>query len=37
VLESAAVGATPPGCIRVAASALGYASDLEFVFPPAVV
>jgi PglZ domain len=26
-------GATPPGCIRVAASALGYASDLEFVFP----
>ena len=28
-------GATPPGCVRVAASALGYASDLEFVFPPA--
>jgi hypothetical protein len=26
-------GTTPPGCIRVAASALGYASDLEFVFP----
>jgi hypothetical protein len=26
-------GATPPGCIRVAASALGYASDLELVFP----
>jgi hypothetical protein len=26
-------GATPPGCTRVAASALGYASDLEFVFP----
>ncbi|MDC3956920.1 PglZ domain-containing protein [Polyangium jinanense] len=26
-------GATPPGCVRVAASALGYASDLEFVFP----
>lgn len=26
-------GATPPGCLRVAASALGYASDLEFVFP----
>jgi hypothetical protein len=26
-------GATPPGCIRVAASALGYQSDLEFVFP----
>jgi hypothetical protein len=26
-------GATPPGCVRVSASALGYASDLEFVFP----
>lgn len=26
-------GATPPGCVRVPASALGYASDLEFVFP----
>ena len=26
-------GATPPGCVRVAASALGYASDLEMVFP----
>jgi hypothetical protein len=26
-------GATPPGCVRVAASALGYVSDLEFVFP----
>src|SRR5207244_13507332 len=26
-------GATPSGCIRVGASALGYASDLEFVFP----
>lgn len=26
-------GATPPGCVRVAASALGYASNLEFVFP----
>jgi len=26
-------GGTPPGCIRVDASALGYASDLEFVFP----
>ena len=26
-------GATSPGCVRVAASALGYASDLEFVFP----
>lgn len=26
-------GTTPPGCIRVAAAALGYSSDLEFVFP----
>lgn len=26
-------GATPAGCIRVPASALGYASNLEFVFP----
>jgi hypothetical protein len=26
-------GATPPGCVRVAASALGYESDLDFVFP----
>lgn len=26
-------GATPPGCIRVSASALGYESDLELVFP----
>lgn len=26
-------GATPPGCVRVAASALGYASDLDFIFP----
>jgi hypothetical protein len=26
-------GSTPPGCIRVPASALGYVSDLEFVFP----
>jgi hypothetical protein len=26
-------GATPAGCVRVAASALGYASDLEFIFP----
>jgi hypothetical protein len=26
-------GATPPGCIRVQASELGYASDLELVFP----
>lgn len=26
-------GATPPGCVRVSASALGYDSDLEFVFP----
>jgi hypothetical protein len=28
-------GATPSGCVRVAASMLGYASDLEFVFPVA--
>ncbi len=28
-------GATPPGCVRVQASALGYASDLELVFPAA--
>lgn len=27
-------GSTPPGCVRVAASSLGYASDLDFVFPP---
>ncbi|WP_437744601.1 PglZ domain-containing protein [Sorangium sp. So ce1504] len=26
-------GATPPGCVRVAASSLGYASDLDLVFP----
>lgn len=26
-------GATPPGCIRVDAAALGYESNLEFVFP----
>jgi hypothetical protein len=26
-------GSTPAGCVRVAASALGYASDLELVFP----
>jgi hypothetical protein len=26
-------GTTPSGCIRVAASALGYESDLDFVFP----
>jgi hypothetical protein len=26
-------GSTPGGCIRVEAAALGYASDLEFVFP----
>jgi len=26
-------GATPTGCVRVAASALGYESDLDFVFP----
>jgi hypothetical protein len=29
-------GTTPPGCIRVSAAELGYASDLEFVFPPGV-
>ncbi|TXH34390.1 MAG: PglZ domain-containing protein [Burkholderiaceae bacterium] len=28
-------GATPPGCVRVSASSLGYASDLELVFPAA--
>lgn len=28
-------GATPAGCVRVSASSLGYASDLEFVFPSA--
>ncbi len=28
-------GSPPPGCVRVSASALGYASDLEFVFPVA--
>jgi hypothetical protein len=28
-------GKTPVGCVRVAASALGYDSDLEFVFPAA--
>jgi hypothetical protein len=28
-------GATPAGCVRVAAAALGYASDLELVFPAA--
>jgi len=26
-------GTTPAGCVRVLASALGYVSDLEFVFP----
>lgn len=26
-------GTTPAGCVRVAASALGYESDLDFVFP----
>ena len=26
-------GATPPGCVRVSAAALGYDSDLELVFP----
>jgi hypothetical protein len=29
-------GKTPAGCVRVSAQALGYASDLEFVFPPGV-
>jgi hypothetical protein len=28
-------GATPPGCVRVTASSLGYASDLDLVFPAA--
>ncbi len=28
-------GATPAGCVRVSAASLGYASDLEFVFPAA--
>jgi hypothetical protein len=28
-------GSTPPGCVRVSASSLGYASDLDFVFPAA--
>ncbi len=28
-------GTTPPGCVRVSAAALGYASDLELVFPAA--
>jgi hypothetical protein len=27
-------GKTPAGCVRVAATALGYDSDLDFVFPP---
>lgn len=26
-------GSTPPGCVRVSASAVGYSSDLDFVFP----
>ncbi len=26
-------GTTPPGCVRVTAAALGYSSDLDFVFP----
>lgn len=26
-------GATPPGCVRVPAAALGYGSDLDFIFP----
>lgn len=29
-------GSTPRGCERVSASALGYASDLDVVFPPSV-
>lgn len=28
-------GATPSGCVRVAAASLGYASDLDLVFPAA--
>jgi hypothetical protein len=28
-------GATPTGCVRVTAASLGYASDLDFVFPAA--
>lgn len=28
-------GATPPGCVRVSASSLGYASNLDLVFPAA--
>lgn len=28
-------GATPAGCLRVPAASLGYASDLDFVFPAA--
>ncbi len=28
-------GATPAGCVRVSAAALGYASDLDLVFPAA--
>jgi hypothetical protein len=27
-------GTTPPGCMRVSASTLGYDSDLDLVFPP---
>jgi hypothetical protein len=26
-------GATPPGCVRVSAAELGYASDLDLIFP----
>jgi hypothetical protein len=29
-------GSTPPGCVRVPATALGYDSDLDFVFPPGI-
>lgn len=28
-------GSTPPGCMRVTAGELGYASDLDFIFPVA--
>jgi hypothetical protein len=26
-------GSTPPGCVRISAAALGYVSDLDFIFP----
>lgn len=28
-------GATPPGCVRITGASLGYATDLDFVFPTA--